>query len=178
MQVPGQQDREHDQDGPVEESNQKNLVDGYVQQVMDQEDSIELVETVHAGKQRVQVFIWRPEGVTIEDCTRINRRLVRELEHDESVQGSIAIEVSSPGLDRRLHSRRDFERVVGERLRLEIEDEEGGGRTITGLLTKVTDEDLLLELSEKGKKGGSGGKGAPVRVMLTRVREGRIEVIL
>lgn len=169
---------ESDQGAQVEDSKQKTLVDGYVRQVIDLEDGIELIETVHSGKQRVKVFIWRPEGVTIEDCTRINRRLARELEHDELVQGSLAIEVSSPGLDRRLHSRRDFERVVGEQLRLEVEEDDGGNRTILGLLTGVLEDDLLLEPPVTGKKQGAGGKGAPIRVALSSVREGRIEIIL
>jgi len=168
----------YDQDGPVEESKQQTIVDGYVQQVMDLEDGIELVEAVHSGKGRIQIFIWRPEGVTIEDCTRINRRLARELEHDEFVQGSMSIEVSSPGLDRRLKSRRDFERVVGEQLKLEVEEEEGGIRTITGLLTEVADDDLLLEPPVKKKKGGPDNPGAPIRVQLNRIREGKIEIIL
>jgi len=162
----------------VEESKQKTLVEGYVRQVMDLEDGIELVEIVHSGKQRIKVFIWRPEGVTVEDCTRINRCLARGLEHDELVQGSMAIEVSSPGLDRRLHSRRDFERVIGEQLRLEVEEDDGGGRTIQGLLTGVLDDDLLLDPPAKGKQQGAGEKGTPIRVALSRVREGRIEIIL
>jgi len=164
----------------VEESKQKTLVDGYVQQIIDLEDGIEMVETVHSGKQRIKVFIWRPEGVTIEDCTRINRRLVRALEHDDFVQGSVWIEVSSPGLDRRLHSRRDFERVIGEQLRLDVEEEDGGSRTILGLLTGVLDDDLLLDppVKVKGKQGGSGEKGAPIRVTLSHIREGRIEISL
>ena len=160
----------------MEESKQKTIVEGYVQQVLELEGEVELVESVFSGRNTVKVFIYRPDGVTIEDCVRINRRLTRELEHDEDLPVSLSIEVSSPGLDRRLHSRRDFERVIGEHIRLEVTEENGTKRTIKGLLTDVTEDDLLFDQPEK-KKGGSDGEKGPFRVALARVHEGRIEVI-
>jgi len=162
----------------VEESKQKTIVEGYVQQVLELEGEVELVESVFSGRNTVKVFIYRPDGVTIEDCVRINRRLARELEHDEDLPVSLSIEVSSPGLDRRLHSRRDFERVIGEHIRLEVTEEDGTKRTIKGLLTDVTEDDLLFDpLEEKKRKGGSDGEKGPFRVALARVHEGRIEVV-
>ena len=161
------------------ESNQTSLIEAYVQQVLELEDDLELVEVVQSGGNIVKVFIWRPEGVTIEDCTRINRRLARALEHDEDIPVSPAIEVSSPGLDRRLYSRRDFERVIGEHIRLEVKENDGREITIKGLLTDVTEEDdLLLDPPvEKKIKSGSNDKRDPFRVALALVREGRIEIM-
>ena len=163
----------------MEESKQTTLIEGYVQQVLELEDDLELVEVLQSGSNVVKVFIYRPDGVTIEDCTRINRRLARALEHDEDITVPPAIEVSSPGLDRRLHSRRDFERVIGEHIRLEVTEDDGRKSAIMGLLTDVTEEDDLLLNPPVGKKrkSGSSGEKDPFRVALARVREGRIEII-
>ncbi|MFC1499862.1 ribosome maturation factor RimP [Candidatus Zixiibacteriota bacterium] len=163
----------------VAESKQKELIEGYVRQMLELEDELELVEVIHSGNSVVKVFIYRPEGVTIEDCTRINRRLVRALEHDEEVPAPPSIEVSSPGLDRRLYSKRDFERVIGEHVRLEVTADDGKSSNVMGLLTDVSEEELLLEppVEKKKRKSGSGKEVGPFRVALARVREGRIEVI-
>ena len=95
---------------------EKKQLDTCIERVLELESDIELVESTLSGKGRsalLRVFIHKPGGVTIDDCARISRRISRELEYDEELQEAYTIEVSSPGLDRKLHTRRDFERVQG-----------------------------------------------------------------
>ncbi len=160
----------------------RDRIDGYIRDALADESGLELVETVMSGGSsggRIRVCIYRPEGVSVEDCARVNRRLRRDLEHDLELNGKFALEVSSPGLDRTLTTRRDFERTVGELMRLEIVHEDGTTRTVRGILTEVGEDDLLLD--PPPQKAGPGRKavpGEPFRIPLETVREGTIEIVL
>jgi ribosome maturation factor RimP len=157
----------------------ETLIEACIQRTMELEDELELVESIvtpRSGNPLIRLVIYRPAGVTVEDCARVNRRLSRELEASEDLQRTFAIEVSSPGLDRKLRSRGDFQRAVGEVLRLRVEQ---GGRekTVTGLLTEVGQESLLLDpVPRKGKRKNEDER--TTRVPLDEVVEGRIEVLL
>lgn len=158
----------------MDEKREKELIDHYVDRILELEEDIELVESKISGKGRsalLRVYIYKSTGVTVDDCIRINKRLSRELEYDTDLQEAFTIEVSSPGLDRKLQTRRDFERVVGEVLRLEVSDADDRRRTIRGLLTEVGDDTLLLDPPPDG-----GGES--FRVKLAKVHEGKVEVLL
>jgi ribosome maturation factor RimP len=162
---------------------QQELVAESIQRTLELEDDTELVEFRMGGKPgsaTLRVFIYRAAGVTVEDCTRVSRRLSRELESQEEVQQMFAIEVSSPGLDRKLNSREDFQRALGEVLKVTVTEEGGEERSVRGLLTEVDEGSLLFdpppERSRSGKADAAGIE--PFRIRLDRVVVGKIEVLL
>jgi len=73
---------------------------------------------------RLRLKIDRPWGeagespVTIEDCTRVARRLRELLDAHEDVPGEYSLEVSSPGVERPLVRARDYRRFAGREVRL------------------------------------------------------------
>jgi ribosome maturation factor RimP len=75
-----------------------------------------------AGSARLlRIYIDKPGGVTHGDCQLISERLGQLLdENDPFPDGGYTLEVSSPGIDRRLSKPRDFERVVGQKIRLAV----------------------------------------------------------
>ena len=99
----------------------------------------------------IRIFIDRAETaekvemVSIEDCGRVSRLLDPILENSEFVPGSFDLEVSSPGLDRPLVSKRDFERALGEDLRLELIIDEGRCKELHGMLLAVQPEAIVLK---------------------------------
>jgi len=157
-------------------------IEAHIANALALEDDIEVVETILPAKAaggRIAIYIYRTDGVRVEDCARINRRLSRDFEHDPELAGRFAIEVSSPGLDRKLTTRRDFERAVGELLRLVIAGEEEDTTIRHGILTDVGDDYLLLDPSpEDGHGKGAGVSREPFRIPLETVREGTIEIVL
>ncbi len=163
------------------EAGNESILEEAIARTMELEEELELVEAEVAPRGKnplVRLYIYRPTGVTIEDCERVNRRLSRELEEHEDLS-RLAIEVSSLGLDRKLHSRRDFERAVGEVVRLHVRDEDGKTREKRGLLTEVEDETLLLEPpAEKTRSGKLKKTGEPFRVPLASIEVGTIEVMM
>ena len=105
-------------------------------------DLIEL-QVARVGKRRIlRVLADRPKGrIALDECAKISRALAVALEHAGFGPEPYVLEVSSPGLDRRLTTFRDFERYVGEALTVQLAD----GSQKQGTLKEVDDIGLLLE---------------------------------
>lgn len=109
---------------------------------------MELVElTCHpqGGQWLVRLLVDHPGGVTIQACAQINRRLGDALEAANVIEGSYTIEVSSPGLDRPLATPRDFERAVGEQVRMTLKLVDGRTKELEGLLLAVQPEAVVIK---------------------------------
>ena len=109
--------------------------------------SAELVEsTLHRqGRQLViRLLVDQVGGVTMGDCTRLNRLIGQALDEADLIDEPYTLEVSSPGLDRPLVSRRDFERALGEELNLELLEPVHGRKQLTGQLLAVQPEAIVM----------------------------------
>lgn len=114
------------------------------------EQRMELVELtcrLHGGQRLVRLLVDCVGGVTLHQCARVNQLISRQMEAANLIEGSYTVEVSSPGADRPLVSRRDFERAIGEDLRVEAEREPGRVTQITGMLLAVQPEAIVLKTS-------------------------------
>ena len=116
--------------------------------------SIELVEVQlrGAGKARLlRVYIDKPGGVTHGDCELLSERLGRLLDESETIpDDSYTLEVSSPGVERKLAKPRDFERVVGQKIKLAVHQPIEGQTRFEGRLKEFTGGVLQLETPEGG----------------------------
>ena len=83
-------------------------------------------------------------GVTIQDCARLNRRIGAALDAAECVEEPYTLEVSSPGLDRPLTTRRDFERALGEPIQIDMTAAVGGPQRLSGTLLAVQPEAIVV----------------------------------
>jgi ribosome maturation factor RimP len=111
--------------------------------------SIEIVEVQFrgSGKARLlRVYIDKPGGVTHGDCEMISERLGKLLDDEGVIPGdSYTLEVSSPGAERKLSTTRDFERVVGKKLKLLLVQPHQGQASLEGRLRDVSAGVLALE---------------------------------
>lgn len=82
------------------------------------------VELLGSGKARVlRLYIDRPDGVTLDDCERISRQVGTILDVEDVIPGgSYHLEVSSPGVERKLSRPKDFERFVGQQARIVLRE--------------------------------------------------------
>jgi ribosome maturation factor RimP len=86
----------------------------------------------------VQVMAERPDGtMTIEDCEAVSRALSPVLDVADPIDRAYRLEISSPGIDRPLVRRADFERNAGSRVRIEMTVAVAGRRRFRGLLLGV-----------------------------------------
>ena len=103
-----------------------------------------------AGKTRVLILIDADQGVTIEACAKVSRAVSEELEAKEMIGEAYVLEVSSPGLDFPLSSRRQYQKNIGRELKLTL----ASGTDVSGKLLEVDSEKvkLMVKRKEKGKK--------------------------
>ena len=93
----------------------------------------------------LQVFIDKPGGVTIEDCTAVSNHLSRLLAVDLDYDYD-RLEVSSPGLDRPLRTEAAFERFRGEQAQLKLRAPIEGRRKFVGVLGALKNGILEMEV--------------------------------
>jgi ribosome maturation factor RimP len=107
------------------------------------------VELRGGGKARLlRVYIDKPGGVTHADCELVSRRLSELLDEADVIPGdSYTLEVSSPGIDRPLKKPRDFERVVGQKIRLKLRQPVAAGDRFEGKLLGMAEETITVEIA-------------------------------
>ena len=130
---------------------------------------LELVHAEVAGpenKPLVRVFIDKPEGVTHSDCAEVSLHLGTILDVEDFIHHAYTLEVSSPGLDRGLYKKADFERFAGSLAKLKTKRPVGGQRNFRGRLKGVEDEEVLFEDRTSG----------PVRIALDSIAKANIEI--
>ena len=106
------------------------------------------VQLKGAGKARLlRVYIDKPGGVTHGDCQLISERLGALLDAEDAIpDDSYTLEVSSPGVERKLSKVRDFERVAGQKVRVAVKEAIDGQLRFEGKVVRCTDGLLVLEM--------------------------------
>jgi len=90
----------------------------------------------------VQIMAERPDGaMTIEDCENASNALSPVFDLEDPVTQDYRLEISSPGIDRPLVRRSDFERALGHEARVEMAVAVGNRKRFRGLIDAVTEAD-------------------------------------
>ncbi len=87
-------------------------------------------------------------GVDIDQISRVNRLLGRELDHNDVVPGRYTLEVSSPGLERNLRTPHHFQREVGKDVSIRLVAELEGQRRFAGALVAATDATATVRVTD------------------------------
>jgi ribosome maturation factor RimP len=96
----------------------------------------------------LQIVIDRLEGkVSLGDCVAFSRQTSALLDEADPIDNRYRLEVSSPGVERPLRNRRDFERFKGEEVAVVFETE-AGSRRVEGTL-QGTDDECVEVLTKK-----------------------------
>ncbi len=94
----------------------------------------------------VRVFIDKPEGVDLADCEIVSRQLSALLDVEDPLPGHYTLEVSSPGLDRKLTKPEHFQRFTGETIRVKLRFPVAGRRNFRGALRSADEEKIEVEV--------------------------------
>jgi ribosome maturation factor RimP len=99
----------------------------------------------------VQIMAERPDGsMTIEDCETASRAVSPVLDAADPIEGSYRLEISSPGIDRPLVRRSDFDRYAGHVAQVELQVPIGGRRRFRGELSGLEGDCVRLRCGEAG----------------------------
>jgi ribosome maturation factor RimP len=134
------------------------------------------VEFRGGGKSRMlRVFIDKPGGVTHEDCANFSREVSTILDVEDIIPGgSYVLEVSSPGLDRKLLRAADYERFTGSKVKLMTREPINGNRHFEGQLTGFHEGRLTLELDHGRKKNRTAPAETKVEIELANVEKANL----
>ncbi|MCG8370482.1 MAG: ribosome maturation factor RimP [Proteobacteria bacterium] len=94
----------------------------------------------------VRVFIDKPEGVGLDDCEKVSLAISALLDVEDPVPGNYDLEVSSPGLDRKLTKPVHFQRFEGETVKVQTRLPIEGRRRFRGTLVSSDDENIVVEV--------------------------------
>ncbi|HLW19651.1 MAG TPA: hypothetical protein VKX33_04985 [Cyclobacteriaceae bacterium] len=104
----------------------------------------------NSPQQRVKILIDADGGLNINTCAIVSRAVGEEIEAKELLKEAYVLEVSSPGLDYPLVSRRQYEKNIGRSLKVSLADKSD----VEGVLEAVESSSIILRVKkkEKGKK--------------------------
>ena len=145
-----------------------------------QSSGLEVVdlELQGGGKARMlRIYIDKSTGVTHEDCSNFSREVGTIFDVEDAVPGgSYLLEVSSPGLDRRLSKPEEYQRFIGSLVKLMTLDPVNGNRHFEGRLKAYHDGRLSLELTgrKKSKKHEAVEDGTEIEIDLGNVEKANL----
>jgi len=117
---------------------------------------LELVEVQFRREQHgwvLRVFIDAEGGVTLDHCSQVSRELGTYLDVEDVIDHAYNLEVSSPGLERKLGKTKDFVRFCGRKVKIKVHHAIDDQKTFSGTLSQVIEDKIVLEL-EGGEKMG------------------------
>ncbi|HKR01885.1 MAG TPA: ribosome maturation factor RimP [Pyrinomonadaceae bacterium] len=115
------------------------------------------LELVHAevagpeGKPIIRIFIDKPEGVTHEDCSEVSLHVGTILDVEDFIHSAYTLEVSSPGLERGLYKRADYERFSGHPAKMKSRIAVNGQRNFRGRIIGVEGDQVIFEDKTSGR---------------------------
>lgn len=110
---------------------------------------LELVELICRRQGRDLAFkllVDKPKGgITLEECTSLNREIVRTIEERGILKENYFLEISSPGLDRPLKTKNDFLRCLDRKAHIFLIEAKEGKVELEGIVSRVEDEKLCID---------------------------------
>jgi len=103
------------------------------------------VEFISAGNHSVlRIFIDHENGIDVDDCAEVSRQVGAILDVEDPISSEYSLEVSSPGLDRPLFEKSQYEAVIDETVEVKISMPLNGRRKFKGKLVAIENDSLIV----------------------------------
>lgn len=111
-----------------------------------EEKGLKLVDIeMNKGKRPVlRVYIYNPEGTSIDDCEWVSKRLGALLDVEDLIPTSYTLEISSPGLDRKLKNKEEFNIFKGRDIVIKTKEPIEEKKVFRGVLEGLEDENVVI----------------------------------
>lgn len=107
------------------------------------------VEHLPQGRHSVlRLYIDRDTGISVDDCALVSAQVGSVLDVEDPIAGDYTLEVSSPGLDRRLFHMGQYGRFSGEVVDIKLRMPFEGQRRFRGTLKGVEGEDVVVQVDD------------------------------
>ena len=94
----------------------------------------------------IRLFIDKPDGIGVEDCESVSRAVSALLDVEDPIPGNYSLEVSSPGLDRKLTKAKHYQRFIGDTIKVKLRLPLDGRRRFRGKLVAQDDDSIVVEV--------------------------------
>lgn len=106
------------------------------------------VEYVKEGSDYyLRIYADKEGGFTVDDCEAVSRAIDPLLDEEDFISDAYILEVSSPGLTRKLVKDRDFDRSIGRLIRINLYKAVDGEKSYVGNLKEYDNENLTVEIT-------------------------------
>lgn len=112
---------------------------------------VEVARSGGRGETIARIFIDKPEGVTHGDCAHVSRHTAAVLDAEDFLHGNYTLEVSSPGLERGLYKRADYERFSGRLATIKAAKPINNQRNFRGRILGVDADSVVFEDRTNGQ---------------------------
>jgi ribosome maturation factor RimP len=133
-------------------SNETQALTSMIEELLGDDPTVFLVHLTITPGNNIKIFLDGDQGVTIDKCVSLNRKLYKQLEENNYFNGDFSLEVSSAGVDEPLRLHRQYVKNIGRNVELKLND----GATFEGKLLAVNDDGIVVE--EVPRSGGSKSK--------------------
>ena len=150
-------------------------VENYIREVIaEHHPDVFVVEiALHRGNRSVlSIWVDTDEGIMIDECARISRRLNQYFEESSPFNFPFNLEVSSPGVGRPLRLMRQYHKNVGRKLKVVLEN----GDVVKGKLEIVEEDRITLRPKPKKKKKEEAAAPETVEVPFDTIKEAKVEI--
>lgn len=96
----------------------------------------------------ISIFIYKEDGIVLDDCESVSRKIDEILDKDEDLTDPYYLEVSSPGLDRPIKTKDDYRRNLGKEVEVKLYAPIDGKKQFEGFLTSYDDESVLIKMED------------------------------
>ena len=108
------------------------------------------LEYLNQGKHSaLKIYIEAEKGIDVDDCAAVSRQVSSLLDVEDPLKSNYTLEVSSPGLDRRLFELSQFDQFKGSQVKVNLRQPFEGKRKFKGLLCGVEDDDVVIRHGEE-----------------------------
>ena len=104
------------------------------------------VEYVKEGSLKfLRIYADKDDGISIDDCEKISRELSTLLDEKDPIKENYILEVSSPGIERKLTKKEHFDKYIGKIIDINLFKQINGSKQFTGVLTSYENECIFIE---------------------------------
>jgi ribosome maturation factor RimP len=105
------------------------------------------IKYLSGGPPTLQIMAERENGeMNVDDCADLSHAVSVLLDVDDPISGEYSLEVSSPGVDRPLVRKRDFERYIGHAAKVELDEPIKGRKKLKGVLVDVDENSVVMDV--------------------------------
>ena len=134
------------------------------------------VEYVKEGSDYyLRVYADKEGGIGIDDCVTISRALEAKLDEEDFIDDAYILEVSSPGLTRKLKNDRDLERSIGKLVYIKLYKKENDLKEHTGYLKSFDKDNVIITSDKEAAMPDSEGEGNLVTLSRENISSIRLE---